>query len=450
MARNSSRTDNKKNHEAPGWRGNHEFPAEILHGRYKFVRYLGHGSYGYVAEATCTDSHPTLPAGTRVAIKKIPNVFDNEIDAKRILREIRILRTLKDHECIVKVIDLLVFERISSFNTLLIVFEFLDTDLSKLLQSEQFFTLLHVKFMMYQVCLSLKFMHSAGIVHRDIKPSNILVNEDCSVKLCDFGLARSIIENKKKPSPSTTKLIRNMLIQTGEYDEKKTKPYSFKRTLTRHVVTRWYRAPEVILLQQSRDLLPQIDVWSVGCILAELLQMIKAVCPDASNRRPLFTGESCFPLSCSDPLTFTKQTDQLNCIFRTIGTPTNSEISRIGNEKAQKYLKHLKKHNPKKCINFAERFPYVDDSVLLLLKSLLQFDPKKRPTIDELCAHEFFEKVRDPGCESMILSSISYDFEDTELSMQTIREVIAQEILLHNPQFRSHQACNPGQNEGKG
>jgi len=418
-------TTNRRRPKRP--KPQHHFPKSVLLGRYKFVRYLGHGSYGHVAEAMTTDGHPFLKSGIKVAIKKIPNVFDNEIDAKRLLRELRILRLLRGNETIVTVLDAFIEgDDISRFDTLLIVFEFVDTDLSKLFASDQFFGILHVQYIFYQLCLGLKTMHSANICHRDIKPSNILVNEDCTIKLCDFGLARCLTPNTSEPQPRCTSSLRKMY-----YDENHTKKTPFKRCLTRHVVTRWYRAPEVILLQQDRDLLPKIDVWAAGCILTELLQMLSYCVENPLDRKPFFPGKSCFPLSCTDPFAYNDREDQLNVIFSVLGTPSEQQIKRLKNEKAQKYLKSLPKKPPK---DLKSRFPGVGDDALDLLTHLLDFNPETRYSLDEVFEHRFLENVRDINAEEGI-SVMKFDFEDVPLSLQTIRELLVDEILLYNTEY---------------
>jgi len=134
--------------------------------------------------------------------------------------------------------------------------------------------------------LGLKFIHSADVLHRDLKPANVLINEDCSVKICDFGLARSIegIEGAHMKKDTNEKKEEDDLVKgkgtTSTSAEKKgnaklvktsgglIKTTNIKRELTGHVVTRWYRAPELILLE--KDYTSAIDVWSVGCIFAEL------------------------------------------------------------------------------------------------------------------------------------------------------------------------------------
>jgi len=122
-------------------------------------------------------------------------------DARRLLREIRILRALQEHECIVKLLDILPPEDPTNYLTLTLIFEFVDADLGKIFLTDQFFSTLHVQYMAYQILLGLKYIHSAGIVHRDLKPANILINEDCSIKICDFGLARGFNEDPSLPDP---------------------------------------------------------------------------------------------------------------------------------------------------------------------------------------------------------------------------------------------------------
>merc|ERR1711898_6265 len=118
---------------------------------------------------------------------------------------------------------------------------------------------------------------------------------------------------------------------------------NLKRNLTRHVVTRWYRAPELILLQENYT--DAIDMWSVGCIYAELLGMLKGNVPNSADRGPLFPGSSCFPLSPdhkhkSDYKYHTRgKQEQLNVIFNLLGTPPDEEIEVLEREDAKRYIK---------------------------------------------------------------------------------------------------------------
>ncbi len=133
-----------------------------------------------------------------------------------------------------------------------------------------------------QILRGLKYVHTAGVLHRDLKPSNLLLNASCDLKICDFGLARTSTESNA--------------------------------FMTEYVVTRWYRAPELLLSCDSYD--AGVDVWAVGCILAELLQ-----------RKPLFPGRDYI--------------DQLKLIIKTLGTPTDDELQFISAPKARTYIKTL-------------------------------------------------------------------------------------------------------------
>ena len=152
-------------------------PAE-LHGRYTLVRYLGSGSYGHVHVAR--DS-----SGREVAIKKIVAIFDNLTNAKRLLREIKILRMLQ-HCNVISLREILPPVDPQRFDDLLIVFEFVETDLQKLIHSDQPFSNDHVQYFLYQLLCGVKYIHSGHVIHRDLKPANVLVNSDCSMRICDF------------------------------------------------------------------------------------------------------------------------------------------------------------------------------------------------------------------------------------------------------------------------
>jgi mitogen-activated protein kinase 7 len=128
----------------------------------------------------------------------------------------------------------------------------MEADLHSIIRSQQPLSDQHYQFFIYQICRGLKYIHSAEVLHRDLKPGNLLVNADCELKICDFGLARGVL-----PPPE----------QNGGF-------------LTEYVATRWYRAPEVMLSFRSYS--KAIDMWSVGCILAELL-----------GGTPLFKGRDC-------------------------------------------------------------------------------------------------------------------------------------------------------------
>lgn len=130
---------------------------------------------------------------------------------------------------------------------------------------------------MYQAVCGVRYLHSANILHRDLKPANMLINADCSLKICDFGLSRSyrllnITDSQEFPDIPEEDV---KTVEVGGVQVRRLRSGARRhsnRKMTKHVVTRWYRAPEIILMEQDYD--KSLDVWSLGCIFAELLMMI--------------------------------------------------------------------------------------------------------------------------------------------------------------------------------
>ena len=206
-----------------------------------------------------------------VAIKRIPKLFDDLIDCKRILREIILLRKLQ-HQNLIKIIEILQPEEDEVFNVIYLVMEFAQSDLKKLFKSSIFLEPMHIKTLVYNMLCGIKYLHSAEVLHRDLKPANILINDNCSVKICDFGLARSVSGIKsahlykysKKPEklPCSSKSLKELTKEEEKEEKVIIKPkqkrllrrkskMQLKRELTGHVATRWYRAPELILLEKG-------------------------------------------------------------------------------------------------------------------------------------------------------------------------------------------------------
>lgn len=170
---------------------------------------VGYGAFGVVWSVTDPRS------GRRVALKKMPNVFQTVVSAKRVFREVKMLCTLK-HDNILHTVDVLQPPIVDLFHEVYILTELMQSDLHKIISSPQMLTQDHVKLFLYQILRGVKYLHSAGIIHRDIKPGNLLVNSNCLLKICDFGLARVVEMNKN-------------------------------RDMTQEVVTQYYRAPELLL-----------------------------------------------------------------------------------------------------------------------------------------------------------------------------------------------------------
>ncbi|KAL0390158.1 UNVERIFIED_CONTAM: Mitogen-activated protein kinaseNTF6 [Sesamum calycinum] len=312
---------------------------------------VGRGAYGLVCSATNAETKE------EVAIKRIANAFDNRIDARRTLREIKLL-THMDHENVIKIKDIIRPPDKEDFNDVYIAYELMDTDLHQIICSSQELTEDHCQYFLYQLLRGLKYIHSAEVLHRDLKPSNLLLNANCDLKICDFGLART----------------------TSETD-----------FMTEYVVTRWYRAPELLL--NCSEYTAAIDMWSVGCILMEIIK------------------ESLF--------------------FQLLGSPEDSDLGFLRSENARRYVKQLP-HVPKRPLS--QKFPDVSPVAIDLAEKMLVFDPAKRITVEEALNHPFLSSLHEINEEPTCPSPFVFDFEQSSLSEEDIKELIWRESLNFNPE----------------
>ncbi|CAL9082375.1 unnamed protein product [Musa acuminata var. zebrina] len=340
--------------------------------QYQIQEVIGKGSYGVVAAAV--DTH----TGERVAIKKINDVFEHVSDATRILREIKLLRFLR-HPDVVEIKHIMLPPSRREFKDIYVVFELMESDLHQVIKANDDLTPEHYQFFLYQLLRALKYIHTANVFHRDLKPKNILANADCKLKICDFGLARVSFND----APSAI-------------------------FWTDYVATRWYRAPELCGSFFSKYT-PAIDIWSIGCIFAEML-----------TRKPLFPGKNVV--------------HQLDLMTDLLGTPSAETIARIRNEKARRYLSSMRKKTP---VPLSHKFPSVDPLALRLLERLLAFDPKDRPTAEEALADPYFHGLanvdREPSTQP--ISKLEFEFERRKLIKDDVRELIYKEILEYHPQM---------------
>jgi len=203
---------------------------------------------------------------------------------------------------------------------------------------------------------------------------------------------------------------------------------NMKRELTGHVVTRWYRAPEIILLE--KDYGPGIDVWAVGCIFAEMLGMMKENAPTFMDRQPLFPGKSCFPLSpAKNPQEQRKgfpfaSNDQLAIIFQIIGTPSDADKSYVTDQKALEYLEQF---SPISRADLKVKYPGASADAIDYLEKVLVFNPYFRITLQESLEHPVFTKVRNAQKEAITGQPVSLDFEKDDLDCDKLRELILTE-----------------------
>lgn len=370
-------------------RGYHTFMTSFgkmfhVEKRWKLVREMGSGAYGVVVSAVDEIS------GETVAIKLVTRIFDKVQLAKRALREITLLRHFSSHENITGLIDV---DAISpDFQEVYIFMEPMEADLHQIIKSGQHLSNEHVQYFLYQILRGMKYVHSAAVIHRDLKPGNLLVNSDCELKICDFGLSRGF-----GSAPDE---------QVGH--------------LTEYVATRWYRAPEIMLA--FRGYTRAIDVWSIGCIFAELML-----------GRPLFKGKD--------------YVDQLNKILDVLGTPEEDVINRIGSDKAQFYIRSLP---VKKAVPLWKLLPTADVQALDLLQKMLSFDPSARISVPDALAHpwlaSYHEETDEPDCPTAFEKW--RDIEKLE-TLEDFRKALWEEIEDYRMEVRgiTREPTAPGPHE---
>jgi len=328
--------------------------------RYTDLTYIGEGAYGMVASALDNVT------SERVAIKKM-SPFEHQTFCQRTLREIKILSRFK-HENIINIRAILIAPTFEQLKDIYLVQTLMETDLYRLLKSQRLSND-HICYFMYQILRGLKYINSANVIHRDLKPGNLLLNTTCDLKICDFGLAR---------------------ISDPEHDH--------TGFLTEYVATRWYRAPEIML--NSKGYSKAIDVWSVGCILAEMI-----------NNRPIFPGKHYL--------------DQLNLILSVVGSQSQQDLEFIVNEKARAYLLSLAEV-PKQ--SWKRLYPNASDPRALdLLDKLLAFNPNQRITVEDALAHPYFEQYYDPSDEPVCLEPFNFEVELDNLPKETLKRMIFEE-----------------------
>ncbi|GAA96702.1 uncharacterized protein L969DRAFT_90637 [Mixia osmundae IAM 14324] len=279
---------------------------------------LGEGTYATVHKGKSRTTNEI------VALKEI-HLDAEDGTPSTAIREISLMKELK-HPNIVQLYDVYHTE-----SKLMLVFEFMDLDLKKYMDSQGDRGALEpgvVRSFMYQLLKGTAFCHENRVLHRDLKPQNLLINKRGELKLADFGLARAF----------------GIPVNT----------------FSNEVVTLWYRAPDVLM--GSRTYSTSIDVWSAGCIMAEMISGV-----------PLFRGRD--------------NNDQLNQILRIVGTPDEATLMRIANESPEIQMRPFPR-TPK--IPFAQLYPKAHPLAIDLLEKLLVFDPSRRLSCEEALRHPYF------------------------------------------------------------
>ncbi|OQR68590.1 mitogen-activated protein kinase 14A-like, partial [Tropilaelaps mercedesae] len=324
-----------------------------------------------------------------VAIKRLSRPFQSAVHAKRTYREIYLLRHMH-HENIIGLLDLFSpAADLASFQDVYLVNHKMGSDLNNIIKTQKL-NEEHIQFLIYQILRGLKYIHSAGIIHRDLKPSNIAVNEDCELKIIDFGLAR-----QAEPE------------------------------MTGYVATRWYRAPEIMLNWMRYT--QTVDIWSVGCIMAELITS-RTLFPGNDRRYP--------PAECNYQVSrhaferfhqihqFGKYIDQLMKIMRITGTPDNKLLMKMQSEEAREYIRKLPVVMKK---DFRQLFAGASTTAIDLLEKMLELDGDKRPTAAEALQHGYFEKLHDPEDEP-IAAPVDMSFEERELTLEQWKRLCYEEV----------------------
>lgn len=306
---------------------------------------LGEGTFAIVYLGKKKQQEGEPKDETYVAIKEIKldlmkqsDTGDNMgIDISAI-REIKYLQELKAHDNIIKLYD--VYSDIKT-NSINLILEYLPMDLEKLIKKKTIiFNSMDIKLIVLQILRGVNHLHRLCIIHRDLKPANLLIGENGLIKLADFGLART-------------------------YDDGGINSHS---NLTNNVVTRWYKAPELLLGSKNYDF--KIDIWSIGLIIIELL-----------IRVPYLPGK--------DDL------DQLNLIFKVLGTPSEKDWPQV--KALPNYNTNLYMYPKPNRQEWRKRFIAISDNFLDLLMSMLEMNPGERWDIVKCLESEYIREFPRPS-----------------------------------------------------
>lgn len=327
---------------------------------------IGSGSYGIVACGTHRRS------GVKVAVKRIPLFEYDSLVCMRALREIKLLCELQ-HENLVETFDIQFAKSEESLTHVYIIQRLMPTDLSRVVRNVSL-TNEHVRYITHQLLSGVHAIHSKNIIHRDLKPSNVLIDMKCNVQICDFGLARLM-------GPHSVDLDSNG-----------------NRFMTEYVATRWYRAPEIYLFRDNYG--PAMDMWSVGCIMAELM-----------GNKPLFPGKN--------------HVDQMNRFIDVLGVPGRERLAGLPLICRDFFAGHSKTK-----VNFRKLFPHIEPEGIDLMEKLLTIFPEDRLSCEEALAHPYISRFSETLPEPCPLSADFFQFEagTSRMKIEELRKVVFKEL----------------------
>ncbi|KAG5443452.1 Mitogen-activated protein kinase 15 [Clonorchis sinensis] len=264
----------------------------------------------------------------------------------------------------------------------------METDLHNCIKKGNILKEIHKTYIFYQLLRAVKFIHSANVIHRDLKPSNVLLDSDCHVKLCDFGLTRSL------SSPSTGSGFAVESVADADFD-------GGDPELTEYVATRWYRAPEILLA--SNRYTKFVDMWSLGCILAEML-----------IGKPIFPGTSTI--------------NQIERIISVVPRPNRQDILALHSDYGMSVLEEaLRKPSSTLDSLFPET---VERNAVEMAKRLLQLNPSKRLTVEKALDHPYVQRFRDRQSELVMDHPVTPPLNDNQqLSVSDYRTKLYEIIL---------------------
>ncbi|NXU05742.1 MK09 kinase, partial [Buphagus erythrorhynchus] len=340
--------------------------------RYQQLKPIGSGAQGIVCAAFDT------VLGINVAVKKLSRPFQNQTHAKRAYRELVLLKCV-NHKNIISLLNVFTPQKsLEEFQDVYLVMELMDANLCQVIHME----LDHerMSYLLYQMLCGIKHLHSAGIIHRDLKPSNIVVKSDCTLKILDFGLARTACTNFM---------------------------------MTPYVVTRYYRAPEVILGMGYKE---NVDIWSVGCIMGELVK-------------------GCVIFQGTDRiLPYGKAWQQL-CAFDVLSAHMMKDTDCLTNAKSMRgicaFLGKFEELFPDWIFpSESDRDKLKTSQARDLLSKMLVVDPDKRISVDEALRHPYITVWYDPA-EAEAPPPQIYDaqLEEREHAIEEWKELIYKEVM---------------------